>query len=165
MLLGLAEIPKFAQAEFHQTQVEYYAKYSELMYRILRLENTQSFIESMMDMEEIARDRVREIKVMRLPSFHSRRLKNSGNKRRLFGRYSPTKRLIEIYPLLVCPNEKEPIESGSMNLKEKLGHIAVHTIKTVIWEILRAKYGNDRDKVKELTEKYFNLHTKRFVKS
>lgn len=115
MILRLAEIPKFAQAEFHQTQVEYYAKYSELMYRILRLENTQSFIKSMMDMEEIARDRVREIKVMRLPSFHSRQLKNSGDKRQLFGRYSPKKCLIEIYPLLVWPNEKEPIKSETVD--------------------------------------------------
>jgi len=165
LILRLAEMPKFAQAEFHQSQVEYYAKYSELMYRILRIKRLQFFIESIMNTEDIARDKVREIKVMRLPSFYSRRFKNVGDKRQLFGRYSPKRRLIEIYPLLVWSNQKEPLKSESMDLNKKLGQIGVHAIKTVIWEILRAKYGNERDKVKELTDEYFKLYEKTFVKS
>lgn len=105
-----------------------------------------------------------EIKVMRLPSSYSRLLINIGDKRQLFARYSPKKRLIGIYPLIVWPSEKEPIELGSIDFNKMVEEIGVHTIKTVIWGILRAKYGKDRDKVKELTDKYFRLYEETFIK-
>lgn len=153
-VLKLAQIPKFALNEFHQTQVEYYAKYSKLMYRILGIKSVPVFIEAIMKTENIEKDQVTEIKVMRLPAFRSRQLKEVGDERQLMGRYSAKKCLIELYPLLVWSNEEKLLNQKDMDLSKKLGEIGVHTIKTLIHEILHIKY-KDESKVKELTDKYF----------
>jgi len=161
-VLKLAQIPKFALNEFHQTQVEYYTKYSELMYRILGIKSVPVFIEAIMKTENIEKDKVKEIKVMRLPAFRSRQLKEVDDGRQLMGRYSDKKCLIELYPLLVWPDEKKPLSKKDMDLNKKLGETGVHTVKTLIHEILHIKY-KDEGKVKELTDKYFRLYETSFV--
>ena len=161
--LKLAQVPKFALDEFHPSQVEYYAKYSKLMYRILGIKSVSVFIEAITKKENIEKDKVKEIKVMRLPSFRSKQLKKVGDERQLMGRYSPEKRLIELYPLLVWSDEKKPLSKKDMDLSKKLGEIGIRTIKTLIHEILHIGYKNEA-KVKELTEKYFKLYTETFVR-
>jgi hypothetical protein len=143
--------------------MEYYVKYSELMYRILGTKSVLAFTQVVMNTENIEKDKVKEIKVMRLPAFRSRQLKEVGDERQLMGRYSPKKCLIELYPLLVWSDERKPLNKKDMDLSKKLGEIGIHTIKTLIHEILHIKY-KDEGKVKELTDKYFELHEKSFVR-
>ena len=57
---------------------------------------------------------------------------------------------------------KSQVAKKDMNLNKKLGETGVHTVKTLIHEILHIKY-KDEGKVKELTDKYFRLYETSFV--
>jgi len=109
------------------------------------VESVPSFVERLMNLEGIPKDKLKEIKVMRLPSYRSRQLAREKDERQLMGRYSPKKGLMELYPLLVWQDEKKPLSEEDMDVNKKLGEIGIHTIKTLFHEVLHIKHDDKRE--------------------
>jgi len=150
--IRLASVPNFALNEYHQKQVEYYSRFTELVYKALSMDSVDSFLKELIEILGISEV---EVRVMRLPSYRSKILgiskKGKILEQQLYGRAWKKKPLADIFPNCLYPdNDSEPCWSVGLR-----GFVLNGSIRAVIHELLHKSGLNDETKVRELTEHYY----------
>lgn len=150
--IRLASVPNFALNEYHQKQIEYYSRFTELVYKALSMDSVDSFLKELSEFLGISEV---EVRVMRLPSYRSKILgiskKGKILEQQLYGRAWKKKLLVDIFPNCLYPdNDSEPCWSVRLR-----GFVLNGSIRAVIHELLHKSGLNDETKVRELTEHYY----------
>jgi hypothetical protein len=124
--------------------------------KVLNLEEVQSFLASIIELEGISEEYLPEIAVMVLPYPHA-----SPKSPIAHGSYLPSVNQIRVYPGLASYTELE----GMAGTRVKAFHevisdgnagalLAQRHIHTVIHELLHVKYGHDEALVEEMSQEY-----------
>jgi hypothetical protein len=159
----LASVPNFAQDEYHQKQIEYYSRFTELVYKALSIDSVDCFLKELVDILGI---REVEVRIMRLPSYKSKMFgiskKGKILEQQLYGRAWKKKTLVDIFPNCLYPDkESEPFWNVGLR-----GFVLNSSIRAVIHELLHKSGLHDETKVRELTERYYKefriKHSQRF---
>ncbi len=150
--IRLASVPNFALNEYHQKQIEYYSRFTELVYKALSMASVDSFLKELGEILHISEV---EIRIMRLPSYKSKILgvskKGKILEQQLYGRAWKKKHLVDIFPNCLYPdNDSEPCWSVGLR-----GFVLNGSIRAVIHELLHKSGLNDETKVRELTEYHY----------
>ena len=144
-------------SKFSQNVTKFYYDYSELVYSDLSREVVQNYIKYIIKTERIDTSKITEIKIMRFPFGNSTaEMSDVEEKQRppgiTIGRYISTSGIIDIYP------PEFPRDSQISWLKEHKEASYYFTLfeplRTIIHELLFAKYLSDEDTVNNLTNKY-----------
>lgn len=97
--IRLASVPNFALNEYHQKQIEYYSRFTELVYKALSIDSVNSFLKELI--ETLGINEV-EVRIMRLPSYKSKifGISKKGKlfEQQLYGRAWKKKPLVDIFP-------------------------------------------------------------------
>ena len=152
IIIRLASVPDFALNEYHQKQIEYYSRFTELIYKALSLSSVDSFLKEFIDILGISEV---EVRVMRLPSYKSKifGISKKGKilEQQLYGRAWKKKPLVDIFPNCLYPdNDSEPCWSVGLR-----GFVLNGSIRAVIHELLHKSGLGDETKVRELTEHHY----------
>ncbi len=160
IVIRLASVPNFAPNEYHQKQIEYYSKFTELVYKSLSMKPICGFLQELTKNLGIGEV---EIRIMRLPSYKSKvfGISNKGRiiDQQLYGRAWKKKPLVDIFPDCIFP-EKESEPYLNMGLR---GYIINGSIRTVIHELLHKSGLHNEAEVRELTEGYYREFRKKYI--
>lgn len=141
----IANPPSDLMQKFHPTQLDFYHLQAKFIAKILGDPQFQKFLENcVIKKEDIPRNKIKEIAIMRLPSKKYR--KSLG----LAARYNVKTYQIRIYPYKVKDDPKEPITSKD-RVPTPLAFLK-RVIRAIIHEVLHAKYNRDYARKKGLTE-------------
>jgi len=131
---------------FSEKRLRFYRKYAAFVYRTLRKPLFQKFLNWVVKREKMEENMVEDVQVRVFPF-------RKENGKALAGRWS-NKGKVLIYPKSLDVLRK--VMRGCK--KEKVCFYLESRAKaTLIHELLHAKYGDNEDKVRELTRKYFNI--------
>ncbi|MCW4003259.1 MAG: hypothetical protein NWE95_05020 [Candidatus Bathyarchaeota archaeon] len=160
--IRLAAIPDFALNEYHQEQIEYYSKFTELVYRALSIDSVSVFLQELI--KNLGINEV-EIRIMRLPSFKSKivgiTVKGRILDHQLHGRAWKKKPLIDIFPdCLFLDKFSEPYLNVGLR-----GYVVNGSIRTVIHELLHKSGLHDEAKVRELTEQLYKEFRTKYIQA
>lgn len=157
--IRLGNIPNFAEKEYHPEQVRFYAKMTELIYKVLNTSTIRKFINEIIDHLNIKENI--EIRIMRLPSRKSLvfEVENKLVGKQLHGRAWRDKPLIDIFPNLVFP-DKFSRPKFSVKLRK---FIFSGIVRGVIHEILHKSGLRDEDKVRKLTLQYYKEFQNKYL--
>jgi hypothetical protein len=150
--IRLASVPNFASNEYHQKQVEYYSRFTELVYKALSMDSVASFLKELIEILGISEI---EVRVMRLPSYRSKifGISKKGKilEQQLYGRAWKKKPVVDIFPnRLYLDKNSEPYWSVGLR-----GFVLNGSIRAVIHELLHKSGLGDETKVRELTERHY----------
>ena len=155
----LAQIPDFAEEEYHHQQVALYAAYAELTFEALNLRTVLSYFERL---SKKLRVKNVSIRIMRMPASKSmnylvyRNGKHRLVKKRLKGRHNRRTGVIDIFPYLFWPRRKsKPFASVGIR-----GHFLNGTLRTVIHEMLHKSGLREEEEVRTLADQYANAFRK-----
>lgn len=151
--IRLAPVPDFAKDEYSPSQIEFYAKITDLVYRALNLDSFADFLKELVVTLNIRKDI--EIRIMRLPSYRSKMVginkKGKILDEQLHGRSWKNKPLIDVFPDRFFPDKLcTPLVSVGLR-----GLILNSYVRAVIHEILHKSGLNDEARVRELTDYYY----------
>jgi hypothetical protein len=161
--IRLAPIPDFAKDEYNPSQIEYYAKMTELVYRTLNLDSISDFSKELIAILNIREDV--EVRIMRLPSHRSKvfGMDNRGKilDEQLHGRSWKNRPLIDVFPdRLFSDKLSKPFLSVGLR-----GFILNSSIRAIIHELLHKSGLNDETKVRELTEHYYRDFRRKYIQT
>ena len=137
------------RGESSENHVSFYAKYAFVVLNTLRKPLFRKFLNWMLRKERIKEHKVKDVQIRMFPF-----IKENGNG--LAGKCN-SKGEIRLYPKRLDFCRKQMQESGKKNLDF---YIKSRAKATLIHELLHLKYVSDEEKVRELTEKYFNTFIK-----
>jgi len=129
--------------------ISFYRKYASFVAKTLSKPLFQSFLSWLLRRENIDKDLVQDIQVRVFP-FH----KKNGNS--LAGRWINKGKIIifpksaRFYRILVAKHGSEIAHS----------YVKSRACATLIHEILHSKYSSDEERVRKLTERYFNIYAR-----
>ena len=125
---------------------KFYGIYSVVIFRCLRKPIFLKFLNWVMKIEKIQKEKVKNIQIRMFPS-----IKNNGNP--LIGKCN-TQGEIFLYPkrLDMCRKKIKKIKPESFKK-----YIEGRARASLIHEILHLKYESDENKVRKLTKKYFSI--------
>jgi len=151
--IRLAPIPDFAKVEYSPSQIEFYARLTDLVYRAMNLDSVSNFLKELVVTLDIRKDI--EVRIMRLPAHRSRILgidkKGKILDEQLHGRSWKNKPLIDVFPDRLFPDKlSTPLLSVGLR-----GFILNSSIRAIIHEILHKSGLNDETRVRELTDYYY----------
>jgi hypothetical protein len=151
--IRLAPVPDFAKDEYSPSQIEFYAKITDLVYRALNLDSFNSFLKELVVTLDIRKDI--EVRIMRLPSYRSKILGISKKGRildeQLHGRSWKNRPLIDVFPDRLFPDKlSTPLLSVGLR-----GFILNSSVRAIIHEILHKSGLNDETRVREIAEHYY----------
>ena len=151
--IRLAPVPDFTKDEYSPSQIEFYAKITELVYRALNLDSASDFLKGLVVTLNIRKDI--EVRIMRLPSYRSKILginkKGKILDEQLYGRSWKNKPLIDVFPDRLFPDKlSTPLLSVGLR-----GFILNSSVRAIIHEMLHKSGLNDETRVRELTECYY----------
>jgi hypothetical protein len=163
LTIRLAAIPNFAREEYHQDQIEYYAKITELVYKALNLNSVDAFLEELSEILGIGE--VVEVRIMRLPAWKSKIFGISARgkilEEQLYGRSWKKKPIVDIFPNRLFPDKlSKPFWSVGLR-----GLILNSSIRAVIHELLHKSGLSDEKKVRELTEHYYKDFRRKYIQT
>jgi len=151
--IRLAPVPDFAKVEYSSSQIEFYAKITDLVYRALNLGSFNDFLKEFVVTLNIRKNI--EVRIMRLPSYRSRIIGISKKGRildeQLHGRSWKNKALIDVFPDRLFPDK---LSTQLLNVGLR-GLILNSSVRAIIHEILHKSGLNDETRVRELTEHYY----------
>lgn len=158
--LRLASFPNFGLDEYHQKQIGYYSKFTELTYDALRLDSVDSFLKELIESLEVSEI---EVRIMRLPSYKSKifGINNKGKilEQQLYGRAWKKKPLVDIFPNCLYPDKKsEPFYNIGLR-----GYILNSSIRALIHEILHKSGLHNETEVRQMTEFYYKEFRKKYI--
>lgn len=160
--IRLASVPNFALNEYHQKQIEYYSRFTELVYKALSMDSVDSFLKELIENLYISEV---EVRIMRLPS-HKSKIFGISKKGRIFeqqlyGRAWKKKPLVDIFPNRLYPDmSSEPFWSIGLR-----GFVLNSSIRAVIHELLHKSGLHDETKVLELTEQYHKEFRSKYIQT
>ena len=143
-------IPEELRA-FSSNQVRFYRRYSTFVFKSLAKTSFQRFLSWMMTKEHIEKETIRVIQVKILPL-------RGKNGKGVAGKCNLTQGLIRIYP---------KTSRFCQLFRQKFGKKILHIYAknraraALIHELLHLKYVEDEKTVRELSQKYFRVFTKR----
>lgn len=151
--IRLAPVPDFAKDEYSPSQIEFYAKITDLVYRALNLGSVRDFLKELVVTLDIRKNI--EVRIMRLPSYRSKILGINKKGRildeQLHGRSWKNKPLIDVFPDRLFPDKlSTPLLSVGLR-----GFILNSYVRAIIHEILHKSGLNDEARVRELTEHHY----------
>ena len=151
--IRLAPVPDFAKDEYSPSQIEFYAKITDLVYRALTLDSFNDFLKELVVTLNIRKDI--EVRIMRLPSYRSKILginkKGKILDEQLHGRSWKNKPLIDVFPDRLFPDKlSTPLLSVGLR-----GFILNSSVRAIIHEILHKSGLNDETRVREIAEHYY----------
>lgn len=158
----MAEIPEFARDEYHQHQVAFYSKFTELTFRAL---NLPSVVEFMDKLAETLNLKAVEVRVLRMPS--SRRSANLVQKEGRThlvieyrkGVFRRGRGLIDIYPdLLWASGLTEPRERAGIR-----GFVLNASIRALIHEMLHQSGVHDEAEAKRQADQHYKEFTRTYL--
>lgn len=154
MKIRLAAVPHFANREYHPDQVAFYSKFTDLVFKALKLPSVSKFLEGFA--EEICLGNV-EVRISRMPSSRSRVYlsKSEGGlqivKEELKGISIKERGFIHLFPDLIWPNRMmRPI--GSVGVR---GFVLNSSIRGLIHEMIHLSGIRDEDETRKLTDRYY----------
>lgn len=158
--IRLASVPNFALNEYHQKQIEYYTRFTELVYKALSINSVDSFLKELVDNLGISEV---EVRIMRLPSYKSKifGISKKGKilEQQLYGRAWKKNPLVDIFPNCLYPDkESEPFWNVGLR-----GFVLNSSIRAVIHELLHKSGLHDETKVRELTEHYYKDFRSKYI--
>ncbi len=158
--IRLASVPNFALNVYHPKQVEYYSKFTELIYKALNVDSVCGFLQELT--KNLSSDKI-EIRVMRLPSNRSKifgiTTKGRILDQQLYGRAWKKKPLVDIFPdCIFSDNKSEPYLNVGLR-----GYVINGSIRTVIHELLHKSGLHEETKVRELTEQLYKEFRKKHI--
>lgn len=158
--IRLASLPYSAADEYHPQQIEYYSRFTELVYEALRMDSVNSFFKEFIGNLSIGEV---EIRIMRLPSYKSRIFGVSRKGRileqQLYGRAWKKKPLIDIFPNCYFP-DKVSKPSLWVGLR---GFVLNGSIRALIHELLHKSGLHDETEVRKLTDRYYKDFRNNYV--
>jgi hypothetical protein len=134
---------------FSEGHVGFYEKYASFVAKTLRKPLFQSFLCWLLKRENIDKDLVQDIQVRVFP-LH----KKNGNS--LAGRWSKEGKII-IFPKSAEFYNEMAAKHGSEIARS---YVKSRAWATLIHEILHSKYSSDEERVRRLTERYFNIYAR-----
>jgi len=152
--IRLAEIPEFAKEEYHQDQVTFYSKFTELTFKALNLPSVAEFMDQLA--ENLNLETV-EVRVLRMPSAKRRvsLIQKEGKPHLRIempeGRFHKGSGLIDIYPgvtpfpKLVRPFWRMPIR----------GYVLNGAIRALIHEMLHQSAVHDEAEARRLADQHY----------
>jgi len=151
--IRLAHVPDFAKDEYSPSQIEFYARITDFVYRALNLDSFSNFLKELVVALDIRKDI--EVRIMRLPSHRSKIFgiskKGKVLDEQLRGRSWKNKALIDVFPDRLLPDKlSTPLLSAGLR-----GFILNSSIRAVIHEILHKSGLNNETRVRELTDYYY----------
>ena len=151
--IRLAPVPDFAKDEYSPSQIEFYAKITDLIYRALNLDSVSDFLKELVVTLNIGKDI--EVRIMRLPSYRSRILGIDKKGRildeQLHGRSWNNRPLIDVFPDRLFPDKlSAPLLSIGLR-----GFILNSYVRAIIHEILHKSGLDDEMRVREMAEHYY----------
>jgi len=158
----LALVPEFAEREYHPTQIKFYEKMTELVYKALNLNSVRNFVKELTERLSINEDV--EVRIMRLPSYKSRIVGVTKNGRiideQLHGRLWKNRNLIDIFPSSHFPDKlSEPCWSIGLR-----GYILNSSIQALIHELLHKSGIHNEKEVRKITEQYYKQFRCKYLK-
>ena len=132
-----------------ENHISFYSMYAFVVFSTLRKPLFRKFLNWMLRKERIEENKVKDVQIRMFPF-----VKENGNG--LAGKCN-SKGEIRLYPKKLDFCRKQMQESGKENLNF---YIKSRAKAALIHELLHLKYVSDEEKVRELTEKYFNIFTK-----
>lgn len=144
----------FSQKElqsFSNSQVRFYQKYSDFVFKSLAKTSFQQFLSWMLKKENIKKEAIRLIQVKTLPL-------RSKNGKGVAGNCNLARGQIRIYP---------KTSKFCQLFRKKFGKDLLHFYAknraraALIHELLHLKYVKDETTVRELSKKYFHAYTKK----
>jgi hypothetical protein len=138
----VANVPERMMSDLPREERLYYKKKARKVARILRHRIMQSLLRKMIESEDIDLGKIRDVRIMVLPSTMEREYGDH-----LYGLYDPVGGQISIYPAVRYKGSKfltDPMVSFQF---------ARESFDTMIHEILHSKYCQERI-VRRLTRKY-----------
>jgi hypothetical protein len=161
--IRLAPIPDFAKDEYDPSQIEYYAKMTELVYRTLNLDSISDFLKELITILNIREDV--EVRIMRLPSYKSKIFGISKKGKildeQLYGRSWKKKPLVDIFPNRLFPDKlSKPFWSVGLR-----GLTLNSSIRAIIHELLHKSGLSDEKEVRELTEHYYKDFRRKYIQA
>jgi len=136
---------------FSSNQVRFYRRYSTFVFKSLAKTSFQQFLNWMLKKEHIETEAIRAVQVKILPL-------RSKNGKGVAGKCNLTRGLIRIYP---------KTSKFCQLFRQKFGKIVLHVYAknraraALIHELLHLKYVKDEKTVRELSQKYFRIFTKK----
>jgi len=151
ILLGKMRITACSKkrVDLYKNHFSFYRKYAFVVFNTLRKPLFQRFLNWMLRRERIEEHEIKDVQIRMFPF-----IKENGNG--LAGKCN-SKGKIHLYPKGLKFFRKKMQEFGKENVNF---YIKSRARATLIHELLHLKYVSDEEKVRELTEKYFNIFTK-----
>lgn len=135
--------------ESSKNHVSFYKKYAFIVFNTLSKPLFQKFLHWMLQKERIEKYRVKDVQIRMFPFINA-----NGNG--LAGKCN-SKGEIRLYPKRrdFCRKQKREFGMENLNL-----YIKSRAKAALIHELLHLKYVDDEEKVRMLTEKYYNIFTR-----
>jgi hypothetical protein len=129
--------------------VSFYRKYASFVAKALSKPLFQSFLSWLLKRENIDKNSIQDIQVWVFP-FH----KENGN--------SLAGKIINKCKILIFPKSAKFYRKLVTQHGSEIAHSYVKSraCATLIHEILHSKYSSDEERVRELTERYFNIYAR-----
>jgi hypothetical protein len=137
------------RVKFSMNHFRFYMKYAFAVFNTLRKPLFQKFLNWVLRRERIDEHKVKDVQIRVFPL-----RKENGNG--LAGRCNSEGKIL-LYPKRLEFCREKVQELGRENLDF---YIKSRARAALIHELLHIKYVSDEEKVRELTEKYFNIFTK-----
>jgi hypothetical protein len=160
----VASPPESVRAKYHPIQVEWYFDITEQIALALQSPPIQEFLGKVLEKEEIPKDKVREIRVMRLPPLRAKAEVSETRLivQQLLGTYDRRWKRVNLYPIARWPDKRVEPNKKLKGLDLRVWFLTVwRAVSVVVHEILHAKYGRQEKRVQKLTAEYVS----NFVKS
>jgi hypothetical protein len=134
---------------FSERHVSFYKSYASLVKKNLQKSLFQRFLHWLLKKEDIDKSQIQDVQIRVLPF-----QKKNGNN--LAGRWNK-RGSIFIFPKSLEVYRKLAAKHGSEIARS---YVKVRAKATLIHEILHTKYFDDEEKVRRLTERYFNIYAR-----
>jgi hypothetical protein len=152
--IWLASKSKYAKAPYHPSQVALYFKFTELIFKALKLPSIAEFMEKLA--ESLGVEKM-DVRMLRMPSPRSRFILEEKEGKthilmeELRGRSWRANISIDIYPGLLWPI-KDQKPSSSIGIR---GYILNSTIRTLIHEMLHQSGVHDEADARRLADHHY----------
>ncbi len=145
--IRISQIPK-NQIKLPENRTSFYRNYAFYVKRVLSKTIFQRFLHWFLMKENIDKNLIREVQIRVFPF-----QKKNGNK--LAGRWNKNG------DIFIFPKNYEFFKRLEAKHGKKIArlYVSCRARATLIHEILHTKYLSDEDKVRNLTERYFNLYS------
>ena len=146
MLQRVKIVASIKKGNKKKNQSKFYGIYAIVVFRCLRKPIFLKFLNWVMKMEKIQKEKVKNVQIRMFPS-----IKNNGNP--LIGKCN-TQGEVFLYPkrLDVCRKKIKKMKPESFKK-----YVEGRARASLIHELLHLKYESDENKVKQLTKKYFTI--------